>query len=62
MTPLAKQYALRILDAFETGNDWQVVSIKRELQEHAELFSEVWGYLPSTMRRQIKEICDREGK
>jgi hypothetical protein len=60
MTPKCKEYRDRILTAFECGNDTSICEIHAELNEDMDLWIEVWGCLPSTMRRQIKEIVDRE--
>jgi len=59
MTPTAKWYVDRFVEAFTDGKDTLVVELHRELNESQELYLEVWGALPSTMRRQIKELVDR---
>lgn len=58
-TPKAREYAQRIFRAFEAGSDRAVVEIQRELQVDQDLYHAVWGFLPASMRRQIKEIVDR---
>lgn len=58
--PTAKQYAQRFHDAFEIGIDQAVIELHGELREDEELYREVWGILPSGMRRQIKDLLDRE--
>lgn len=46
--------------AWEYGRDDVVVEIHEELNQSQDLYLEVWGSLPSTMRRQIKELVDRD--
>jgi hypothetical protein len=60
MSPTAKWYVDRFIAAFESGNDRTVIDLHKELNESQELYCEVFGYLPSTMRRQIKEIVNRD--
>lgn len=55
----AQEYAKRFQQAFEVGIDQAVIDLHAELREDTELYQEVWGYLPSGMRRQIKELIDR---
>lgn len=59
MTPEAKGYIDRIREEFLSGNDSAVASILKELNEHQEVYLEVWGCFPASMRRQLKEIVDR---
>jgi hypothetical protein len=56
----AQEYVKRFREAFEIGLDQAVVDLCGELKGHQELHQAVWGYLPSGMRRQIKELLDRE--
>lgn len=53
---IARAYAKRINEAFELGLDQAVIDITNEIKTDPELASAVWGYLPSGMRRQIKEM------
>jgi hypothetical protein len=55
----AREYVKRFNDAFEVGIDQAVIDLNHELQEDTDLYREVWGMLPSGMRRQIKELVDR---
>jgi len=57
--PKAREYVKRFNDAFEVGIDQAVIDLNHELQEDTDLYREVWGMLPSGMRRQIKELVDR---
>ena len=47
-----------MIEAFVEGRDQMVIDLHAELNESQELFLEVWGTLPSTMRRSIKLIID----
>jgi hypothetical protein len=58
MTPECKWYVSRFVQAFVDAKDELVVELHKELNQSHELFVEVWGVLPSTMRRQIKQIVD----
>ena len=60
MTPTCKWYVDRFAQAFIDGKDDLIVELHRELNESQELYLEVWGALPSTMRRQIKTLVDRD--
>lgn len=60
MTPQAKTYLDRIRDSFLSGDDSKVKSILQELNQDQDLYLEVWGCFPATMRRQLKEIMDRD--
>ena len=60
MTPIAKQYAERIKDAFFGGNDATIRELHRELNDNQELLLEIWGVFPATMRSQLKEIISRD--
>lgn len=55
----AREYQKRLQQSFEVGIDQGVIDIHTELRQDPELYQEVWGYLPSGMRRQIKELIDR---
>lgn len=55
----AREYQKRLQQAFEVGIDQAVIDIHTELRQDTELYQEVWGYLPSGMRRQIKDLIDR---
>jgi hypothetical protein len=59
VTPTAKWYVDRFLSAFEEGRDELIVELHKELNESQELYCEVFGYLSSTMRRQIKLILSQ---
>lgn len=56
---LAKEYVKRFTEAFEIGEDQPILGLNQELQEDTDIYREVWGMLPSGMRRQIKDIIDR---
>ena len=56
MTPKAKEYADRIRDRFLLGDDSGVASVLEELNEDQDLYLEVWGCFPASMRRQLKDI------
>jgi len=60
VTPEAKWYVDRFMEAFIQGNDDLVRELHRELNESQTLYLECWGSLPSTMRRQIKELVSRD--
>ena len=60
MTPSAKEYVERIKEAFLSGDDSTVASIVQELKEHQDVYLEVWGCFPASMRRQLKEIVDNQ--
>jgi hypothetical protein len=60
LTPQAKEYVERIKESFLSGDDGKVVSILTELNEDHELYMEVFGFFPASMRRQLKEIVERE--
>ena len=60
MTPTAKWYVDRFVQAFIDGKDDLVKELHKELNESQTLYLEVWGSLPSTMRRQIKELVSRD--
>lgn len=60
MSPLAKEYRDRILAAFEDGYDDALVSICKELERQSTLYLEIWSTLPSTTRRTLKELRNRE--
>lgn len=55
----AKEYVKRFTEAFEVGIDQAVIDLNLELQEDTDLYREVWGQLPSGMRRQIKDMVER---
>lgn len=55
----AQDYSRRFHEAFELGLDQAVLDLCEELKGHEELHVAVWGYLPSGMRRQIKELLER---
>jgi hypothetical protein len=52
----ATDYVKRFNDAFEVGIDQAIIDLNQELQEDTDLYREVWGMLPSGMRRQIKDM------
>ena len=56
----AQEYVKRFQEAFEIGLDQAVIDLVSEVKEDQELEVAVWGYLPSGMRRQIKDLLDRE--
>jgi hypothetical protein len=58
VTPECKWYVERFVQAFVDAKDELVVELHKELNESQDLFIEVWGVLPATMRRQIKQIVD----
>jgi hypothetical protein len=63
---LARAYADRFHKAFEVGLDQAVIDIANELSsdhsdDHA-VYKATWGILPSGMRRQIKDLVDRDHK
>ncbi len=62
MRLIAKRYAELFITAFESGEDSQVIDLCKELDEDNSIYLEVWGFLPSTMRRQIKVILERENE
>lgn len=55
----SKEYAERITVAFESGLEQPVLDIHAELKPDEELYRATWGQLPSGMRRQIKDMIDR---
>lgn len=55
----AREYVKRFTEAFEIGEDQPILGLNQELQEDTDLYREVWGMLPSGMRRQIKDMIDR---
>jgi hypothetical protein len=55
----AREYVKRFTEAFEIGEDQPILSLNKELQEDTDLYREVWGMLPSGMRRQVKDMIDR---
>jgi hypothetical protein len=55
----AQDYARRFNEAFELGLDQAVLDLCEELKGHQELHQATWGYLPSGMRRQVKELLER---
>jgi hypothetical protein len=55
----AQDYARRFNEAFELGLEQAVLDLCEELKGHQELHVAVWGYLPSGMRKQIKELLER---
>lgn len=56
----AKEYADRFAQAIETGIDRAIYELHLEVTEDEELYRQTWSLLPSGMRRQIKEIIERE--
>lgn len=56
----AKEYAKRLHEAFEVGIDQAVIDLVHEIREDEVLANDVWGILPSGMRRQIKDMLERE--
>jgi len=56
----AKEYADRFAEAVQHGNDRAVYEIHKEITSDEELYRQTWSFLPSGMRRQLKEIIDRE--
>lgn len=56
----AKEYAERFADAVQSGIDGAVYEIHREIVTDEEFYRQVWSFLPSGMRRQLKEIIDRQ--
>jgi hypothetical protein len=54
-----QEYTQRFMDAFEVGVDQAVIDLNEELKADTDLYRAVWGKLPSTMRRQIKEMVER---
>lgn len=54
--PSAQEYVQRLTNAFEVGIDQAVIDIVQEIRTDADFATEVWGYLPAGMRRQIKEL------
>lgn len=55
----AKEYATRFHTAFEVGIDQAIIDLHQEISQDADFYREVWGILPSGMRRQIKEMIER---
>jgi hypothetical protein len=60
MTPVAREYADRVREAFFGGNDRAIRDIYAELNDDQDLLLEVWGVFPATMRAQLKEIISRD--
>lgn len=58
--PKVKEYADRFANAVQTGIDHAVYEIHQEIVSDEEFYREVWAQLPSAMRRQLKEIIERE--
>lgn len=58
--PKVKEYAQRFADAVQSGIDHAVYEIHTEIVSDEEFYREVWAQLPSAMRRQLKEIIERE--
>ncbi len=58
----AKEYADRFAEAVQAGIDGAVYDIHQEIVSDEEFYRQVWAFLPSGMRRQLKEIIDREKK
>lgn len=56
----AKEYAGRFAEAVQSGSDRGVYDLHREIMTDEEFYRQVWSFMPSGMRRQIKEIIDRE--
>lgn len=55
-----KEYAQRFDEAVREGNDRAVYEIHTEIATEEQIYREVWAQLPSAMRRQLKEIIERE--
>lgn len=58
----AKEYADRFAEAIQAGIDHAVYEIHQEINADQDLYRQTWSLLPSGMRRQLKEIIDREKK
>jgi ERF superfamily len=56
----AKEYADRFAEAVQNGIDGAVYDIHQEITTDEEFYRQVWSFLPSGMRRQLKEIIERE--
>jgi hypothetical protein len=56
----AKEYADRFAEAVQSGIDGAVYDIHQEIVSDEEFYRQVWSFLPSGMRRQLKEIIERQ--
>jgi hypothetical protein len=54
----AKQFSLRVIEAFIEGNDQLVIELHDEANQDYEFYLDVWSNLPSAMRARIKETVD----